>query len=344
MATPAPAPLLASNDVPCYLQARDSLCKQVHEWTGSKWLSESSDWVIAKPARILLIFLIALLVRVALHRAITRLCERAAHGTVPAVLHHGHNPDDSVLATERRAQRSATIASVLRSITTGLVFTIALFMALSELTLNIGPLIASAGIIGVAIGFGSQALVKDFLSGVFMILEDQYGVGDDVDLGEARGIVEAVGLRVTRIRDVEGTVWYVANGEIKRVGNRSHGWARSVIDLDIAYGEDIPRVRELLTAAGQEAMAHPEVGEFILEPPAVWGVQALSADAVVMRMVVKTQPGMQFKVARATREIIKKTMDAHGVEIPFPQRTVWVRSEGRADLETVGAQAGGGAD
>jgi small conductance mechanosensitive channel len=148
-----------------------------------------------------------------------------------------------------------------------------------------------------------------------------------------------VGLRVTRIRDVEGTVWYVANGEIKRVGNRSHGWARSVIDVDIAYGEDIPRVRELLTAAGQEAMQHPDVGEFILEPPAVWGVQALSADAVVMRMVVKTQPGMQFKVARATREIIKKTMDEHKVEIPFPQRTVWIRSEGAADLDAVGADA-----
>jgi small conductance mechanosensitive channel len=339
MATPAPTPLLAANDVPCYLEARDSLCKKVHEWTGSKWLSESSDWVIAKPARILLIFLLALLVRMALRRAITRLCERAAHGTVPAVLHHGHHPDDGVLATERRAQRSATIASVLRSVTTGLVFTVALFMALSELTLNIGPLIASAGIIGVAIGFGSQALVKDFLAGVFMILEDQYGVGDDVDLGEARGIVEAVGLRVTRIRDVEGTVWYVANGEIKRVGNRSHGWARSVIDVDIAYGEDIPRVRELLTAAGQEAMQHPDVGDFILEPPAVWGVQALSADAVVMRMVVKTQPGKQFKVARATREIIKKTMDEHNVEIPFPQRTVWIRSESATDLDAVGADA-----
>jgi small conductance mechanosensitive channel len=317
----------------------------VHEWTGSKWLAESSDWAIAKPARILLIFLIALVIRFLLHRAITRLCERAAHGSVPAVLHHGSSPTETTLATERRTQRSATIASVLRSITTGLVFAVALLMALSELNLNIGPLIASAGIIGLAIGFGSQALVKDFLSGVFMILEDQYGVGDDVDLGEARGIVEAVGLRVTRIRDVEGTVWYVANGEIKRVGNRSHGWARSVIDVDIAYGEDIPRVRELLNAAGQELMEHPDVGQFVLEPPAVWGVQALSADSVVMRVVVKTQPGMQFKVARAMREIIKKVMDAHDVEIPFPQRTVWVRSEGR-ELEdaAVGAAAGGGAD
>jgi small conductance mechanosensitive channel len=338
---------LITDETPCYLQARNSLCKKVHEWTGSRWLAESSDWAIAKPSRILLIIVIALVLRAGLHRAIGRLCERAAHGTVPAVLHRGQEHSEGVLATERRAQRSATIASVLRSITTGVVFSVALLMALSELTFNIGPLIASAGIIGLAIGFGSQAVVKDFLAGVFMILEDQYGVGDDVDLGEARGIVEAVGLRVTRIRDVEGTVWYVANGEIKRVGNRSHGWARSVIDVDIAYGEDIPRVRELLNAAGQEVMEHPEVGEFVLEQPAVWGVQALSADSVVMRVVVKTQPGAQFKVARATREIIKKVMDAHNVEIPFPQRTVWVRNDGRAaDLESagVGGPAGGGAD
>ena len=135
------------------------------------------------------------------------------------------------------------MSSVLRSVATGVIFTVAALMALSQIGLNMAPLIASAGIIGVALGFGAQSLVKDFLSGIFMIIEDQYGVGDVTDLGDATGTVEAVGLRVTRLRDINGTVWYMRNGEIPRVGNKSQGWARAVVDVDVAYGEDLGRVR-----------------------------------------------------------------------------------------------------
>jgi small conductance mechanosensitive channel len=340
--TPAPAPLVTTDKVPCYAESGRSLCRSVRDWTGNNWLAESSDWVIAKPTRILVILVVAVLLRKLVHKALDELCQRAANGAVTAVLHHGHVGPEGPLVAERRQQRAATMTSVLRSIATGVIYAIALLMALSELTFNIGPLIASAGIIGLAVGFGSQAVIKDFLSGVFMVLEDQYGVGDEVDLGEAVGVVEAVGLRATRLRDINGTVWYVRNGEIKRVGNKSQGWARAVIDVDIAYGEDIPRVRELLEDAGRQLTEQPTIGDLILEPPAVWGVQALSADSVVMRVVIKTNPGSQFKVARAAREVIKQTMDEHQVEIPFPQRTVWVRSEGAgADAERVGAAAGG---
>jgi small conductance mechanosensitive channel len=330
-ATPEPQPLLVQRSVPCWQEENGSLCRRVHEWTGNTWLAESSNWLIAKPLRILAILFVAMLLKRAVHRAIDRLCRRAAQGTVPGVLNRGRTPatpSEAALTVERRKQRSATMASVLRSIATGVIYSIALLMALSELTFNIGPLIASAGILGVALGFGAQTLVKDFLSGIFMILEDQYGVGDDIDTGNASGIVEAVGLRVTRLRDIEGTVWYVRNGEITRVGNKSQGWARAVIDVDIAYGEDISRVRERLTQAGRALMEVPEYRDLILEEPAVWGVQALSANSVVMRVVVKTMPGMQFKVARALRELIKTTMDDNNIEIPFPQRTVWVRTEG----------------
>ncbi len=322
-------PLLVPQSLPCFESDRASLCARVHDWTGNEWLAQSSDWLLAKPARILAIVIVAVILRKLLHRALTKLCQRATHGAVHGVLTRGRPHDgEASLVAERRKQRAATMASVLKSVSTGVVFGVALLMVLSELTFNIGPLIASAGIIGVALGFGSQALVKDFLSGIFMILEDQYGVGDDVDLGEASGIVEAVGLRVTRLRDLEGTVWYVRNGEILRVGNKSHGWARSVIDVDIAYGEDIGRVRTLLAEAGRSLMSSPEYKDLILEEPTVWGVEALSANSVVVRIVVKTKPGMQFKVGRALREAIKTTLDRHHIEMPFPQRTVWVRHEG----------------
>src|SRR5690606_1086356 len=139
-----------------------------------------------------------------------------------------------------------------KSIISGVVLAVIVTMALSELGVNIAPIIASAGIIGLALGFGAQTLVKDFLSGIFMLVEDQYGVGDVVDLGEASGTVEAVSLRVTRLRDINGTVWYVRNGEVVRVGNMSQNWARAVLDITVTYDADLVRVRQVLAevAAG----------------------------------------------------------------------------------------------
>ena len=206
---------------------KDSLCKQVYDWTDNEWLAESSDWLIAKPSKILVILLIALLIRRVVFQAINRLCQRAVSGAVTGVLSKARivATDNSPQAQERRRQRAATLASVLESIATAVIFTMAILMSLSELDFNIGPLIASAGIVGVAVGFGAQALVKDFLSGIFMILEDQFGVGDEVDLSTpelvTNGVVESVGLRITRLRDDEGVIWYIRNGEILRVGNRT---------------------------------------------------------------------------------------------------------------------------
>jgi len=208
------------------------------------------------------------------------------------------------------------------------VFVIAVFMIVAELGFNLAPLLTVSGILGVALGFGSQALVKDFLSGLFMIFEDQYGVGDVVDLGEANGVVEAVGLRITRLRAVDGTVWYVRNGEIVRVGNMSYGWSRAVLDVAVAYGEDTSRVRRLLTEISHELAEDEAWGELILEEPEVWGVESLSVDGVVVRVVLKTRPLEQWKVAREMRERIKRRFDAEGIEIPFAQRTVWIRGEG----------------
>ncbi|MFP5334850.1 MAG: mechanosensitive ion channel family protein, partial [Actinomycetes bacterium] len=212
-----------------------------------------------------------------------------------------------------------------KSISTGVIAVVVVLMVLAEFSINVGPLIAGAGVLGVALGFGSQALVKDFLSGIFMIVEDQYGVGDVVDLGEASGSVEAVGLRVTRLRDVNGTVWYVRNGEVLRVGNMSQGWARAVLDVEVAYGEDLGRVHDVLREIGADLKADEDWAHLVMEDPEVWGIEALSADSVVVRLVVKTVPLEQWTVARELRRRIKARFDREGIEHPFPQRTVWMR-------------------
>jgi moderate conductance mechanosensitive channel len=330
--TPTPTPTqlpdlnlddLDPGDAKC-LAEQGSFCQWVYEQTGSKRLGGFADWFVAKPLQILLIIFVAWLIRAFLHRAITQLANRAAEGTVPGVLARQKTvsflDEVSPLLSERRRQRTQTMASVLKSISTGVVFTVAFVMVLAELSIQVAPIIASAGILGVALGFGSQTLVKDFLSGIFMILEDQYGVGDVVDLGEAGGSVESVGLRVTRLRDVNGTVWYVRNGEIIRVGNKSQGWARAVVDVPVSYEEDVERVRGLLEEAASELWEETDWRELILEKPEVWGVEALSADSIVVRVVVKTHPLKQWSVARELRARIKRKFDAHGVELPVAAR------------------------
>ena len=247
--TQAQAP--SAPTVPCWDQtANNPLCATVYEWTGGNaWLAAASDWLIAKPLNILVLLLIGLVTRWVIHKLIDRLMRRAAHGSIPGIINRNKSRqvvDRSSVAAERRQQRTATMGSLLKSITTGVVFGVIAIMIVDVLGFNIAPLLASAGILGLALGFGAQSLVTDFLSGVFMILEDQYGVGDAVDVGVAIGDVEAVGLRVTRIRDIDGTVWYVRNGNIARVGNMSQNWARTVLDIRVGYDEDLDRVREIL--------------------------------------------------------------------------------------------------
>ena len=277
-ATPSPSPI-AVPQVPCTAQP-ETLCGRTWNWLGRnedyRWVAESAEWLIAKPFRILLILLIAFLARAVLHRVIERLSRRAVEGSLPGVLQRGRLTsllETAPLLSERRKQRTETLASVLKSITSGTVFTLALLMILGELAFNIGPFIAGAGIAGIALGFGAQSLVKDFLSGMFMLVEDQYGVGDVIDVGEASGVVEAVGLRVTRLRDVDGTVWYFPNGEILRVGNKSQGWARAVVDVSVAYGSDIALVRRVLGKVAEDLYADEEFRDLVLDEPEVWGVE-----------------------------------------------------------------------
>ncbi|MFL6089237.1 MAG: mechanosensitive ion channel family protein [Aeromicrobium sp.] len=185
------------------------------------------EWFVARPIAILLIIIIALVIRWLIGRSLNRVVRRASEGSIPSVL--ARTKAGEVLAdlrpgaADRRRERAMTMGSVLRSISSAVVLGIAAIMILAEVGVNVAPILTGAGIVGVALGFGAQNFVKDFLAGMFMILEDQLGVGDVVDTGYAYGTVEAVGLRVTRLRDVQGTVWYVRNGEVIRIGNESQG-------------------------------------------------------------------------------------------------------------------------
>ena len=230
------------------------------------------------------------------------------------------------VAGERAAQRARTLGTIGASVVNIIIWLIALMLVLSELGINLGPILAGAGIIGIALGFGAQSLVRDYLSGVLIIIEDQYGVGDIVDVGEASGIVEEVTLRSTRIRGLNGTMWHVPNGEIRRSGNLSHYWSRVILDVPIAYGADIAAASNLIKSVADEVWHAHENAE-ILEEPEIWGVEELGDNSIAIRLVVKTMPATQWQIARELRGRIKEAFDREGFEIPFPQRTVWLRQQ-----------------
>jgi small conductance mechanosensitive channel len=301
-------------------------CILVNNVTGSESLAKAADWLIAKPLGVLVLVIAALVIRWLAVRLIDRVVRRAGSGTVPAVLPRSlsrQNRQKAARATraagERRQQRAETMGSVLRSLTTVVIVVITGFMAVSQLGYNIAPLIASAGVVGVAVGFGAQSLVRDFLSGIFMIMEDQYGVGDWVTINDITGEVEAVGLRVTRVRDLDGVVWYLRNGEIFTAGNLSQYWGRTVLDVQVGYGEDLDVVKETLLDVARELARDPEFAEQVLGEPEVWGVQSLESDRVMVRLALTTEPAVQWSVARELRARIKVRFQADHIEIPLPQ-------------------------
>ncbi|MFC4107171.1 mechanosensitive ion channel family protein [Micromonospora zhanjiangensis] len=319
LAEPTPSPVTGHTPGPSQSCLDDAWCRQVFDVTKSVWFAEGSYWILLKPLTIVLILLGALLARFLLHRTINRLVRTTAETSVPTVLRplrerapSGTGIDPALVYPERRRQRAEAIGSVLRSTVTAVVFSIAVLQVLSELSFNLGPLLASAGIAGVAIGFGAQSLVKDLIAGLFMLLEDQYGVGDTVDLGEATGVVEAVGLRITTIRDGRGVLWYIRNGEIVRVGNKSQGWAMVVIDLPIGFASTEEATAVLRTAAESVAL-DPELARSIVEPPEVLGVEQITVDGTVIRTVAKTTADGQLAVGRELRRRLAEALNSSGI-------------------------------
>ncbi|MEV0397535.1 mechanosensitive ion channel family protein [Polymorphospora rubra] len=315
----APAtPVPEETPEPSATCAGDLLCNQLFEWTGLPWFAEGSYYILVKPLRIVLIVLAAIIIRYLLHRGINQLVRRTSTTAVPTILRPLRErvptatSDATAVFPERRRQRAEAIGSVLRSTVTAVVFSIATLLVLSELSFNLAPLLASAGIVGVALGFGAQSLVKDLIAGLFMLLEDQYGVGDTVDLGDATGVVEAVGLRITTIRDGRGVLWYIRNGEIIRVGNKSQGWAMVIVDMPIGFAST-EKATAVMRAAAAAVAADPELVDHIVEPPEVLGVETVTVDGAVIRTIAKTTAEGQFAVGRELRRRLAETLENSGI-------------------------------
>jgi small conductance mechanosensitive channel len=208
------------------------------------------------------------------------------------------------------------MGAILKSTSTFVIVTMALLTAMGTFGLPLGPLLASAGVGGVALGFGAQSLVKDFLSGIFMILEDQYGVGDVIDTGEAVGTVEDVTLRITRVRDASGVVWYIRNGEIVRIGNQSQGWSTALVDIQVSYNENLGKVLPLIREVVQEMDREEDWKTMLLEEPVVAGVESMTNGVVTIRIIAKCTPSQALAVSREIRERVKAAFDQAGIRAP----------------------------
>lgn len=275
------------------------------DWVQQNW----STW-LSIGLRIILILVIATVLRALVRRALTRLIE---HMNRSATAVEGTALGGLLVNQERRRQRSEAIGSVLRSVASFVILGTAALMVLSTLKIDLAPLLASAGVAGVAIGFGARNLVTDFLSGVFMIMEDQYGVGDSIDAGVATGEVIEVGLRVTKLRGDNGAIWYVRNGEIKRIGNLSQGWATAAVDVQVKPTENLERLREVISAAGQDLAKSEPWNEQLWGPVEILGLDSVLLDSMVIRISAKTMPGKALGVERELRWRLKIALEEAGI-------------------------------
>jgi small conductance mechanosensitive channel len=292
------------------------LCSTVYRITGDTHAADVAD-ALSKPIRILVVLLGAwILVRIT--RVLVRRMVRHLSGGVEklASMKAVSFVDTGPMPQARRTQRAETIGAVVRSIVTITIWSIALLTVLEILGISLGPLIAGAGIAGVALGFGAQSLVKDFLTGLFMLMEDQYGVGDVIDTGVATGTVEGVSLRTTRLRDADGVVWHIPNGTILRVGNKSQQWSRAVVDVPVTYEADTGAATDVIRGVTDAVWHDPDYASIILAEPSVLGVESFAPGRVVIRVVVRTRPQEQWRVERELRVRIKAALEDAGIALP----------------------------
>ena len=309
--------------------------------SAASWVDDNWAGWLSAGLRIVLIIVIAVMLRAAVRRTITRLIDRMNRGAEVAA---GTTLGGLLVNAERRKQRSQAIGSVLRSVASFVILGTAALTVLPVLQINLAPLLASAGVAGVAIGFGARNLVTDFLSGVFMILEDQYGVGDLIDAGVASGTVIEVGLRVTKLRGDSGEIWYVRNGEVKRIGNLSQGWATAVVDTQVGAGEDLARARALIVTTAEDMAKDSPWDEKLWEPVQVLGLESVGPESVVIQTQAKTMPGEAETVARELRWRIKRAFDAAGIVISGGSPTVAVSEAGAAAEGEQGGEQGAAAE
>ncbi|PZR55191.1 mechanosensitive ion channel family protein [Xylanimonas oleitrophica] len=289
------------------------------------------DWFVGWPLQVLLILLVGVVVLALVRRTIRHVTERIAAGVTDVATvevagsrragRKARRPafvDEALTlanpaAGERRAQRARTVGSILRSTADIVICTVMALMALTAVGVNVGPLLASAGVVGVALGFGAQSLVRDFISGIFILIEDQYGVGDVVDLNGAVGTVEEVGLRLTQVRSFDGTLWYVRNGEILKAGNLTQQWSRAVAEVRVPVDADVDTVRAALGRAADAVHGDGELAPHFLEAPSVRGVDSVTDFSMAFTLHAQVRPAKQWDVSRALLGAAQRELRAAGV-------------------------------
>ena len=300
----------------------DEITPPPFDWTAF-WAGVSS-FLDLWPVKVVLVLLVAVLLNWGLRILIRRTVDRVVNGAKKR-----HSLQDtqaliaSPLAAARIVQRTRALGSVFNSAVTAMITIVVVLLVVSIVFPNAtGAFAIVSAAIGAGLGFGAQNIVKDVLNGIFMVAEDQLGVGDVVDLGEATGTVEEVGLRITKVRSVDGTLWFVRNGEILRVGNFSHDWARVIIDTPAPYTADVALIQEKLLETATTMANSAAWRSKILEKPEIWGIESVSAEAIVIRLVMKARPAEQWAVARELRLRLKHALDEINVGLPALNRVV----------------------
>lgn len=287
-----------------------------NRWTSFRTLSLSNlwRWFVIRGPRVLgiLVGLLALLwaVRLAEGRIVRLLTGRADHGSL-----------------EDRENRAKTLVGVFHSVTTLVICAGGALMLLTEVGVNIVPLMGGAAVVGLAVAFGAENLIRDYFYGFMILLESQYTVNDVVKLGDLSGQVERITLRLTVLRGLDGTAHFIPNGQITSLSNLTHGWSRALFDVGIAYKEDVDQVMAILMDLGRELRRDPMFAGLILDDPEMLGVDSLADSAVVIKFLIKTRPLKQWTVKREMLRRIKRRFDELGIEIPFPHRTIYHRQE-----------------
>lgn len=295
-------------------------------WVGDTW---SALWEYLAGVSLTIVVITALWIGARmLISALTRGIERGADLTERQsrkLARKGKTPppveyvQDLRLETERRYRRARTVRAVLNSTVTVIAITIGILVLLADAGVPVTALVASAGILSVALGFGAQSLVKDLISGIFMLIEDQYGVGDVIDVGDAIGTVEEVGLRCVRLRALDGTVWYVPNGQIVRVGNMTRTWSRALIEVRFAYDTNLEDARQAMFDAVEAAKEKPAIAEAMLEKATIPGIEAIAYNSVTLRLVMKVNPSAQWEVQREVRRHMRRIFAERGIELGGPE-------------------------
>jgi len=274
--------------------------------------------LIDRPLKVAIIIAVAFVANWFVHRAINRFVRKVqgepAREALTALV-EGQTPADTQPLRLRRAQRAETVAALLRSVSSIAIWVMAFLTALSQLRIELGALIAGASIAGVAISFGAQNLIRDFLAGIFVLLEDQYGVGDMIETEGPTGRVEAVSLRSTQLRDMHGTLWHIPNGEIKRVGNFSQGWSQAILDVEVAEDADLDATKRAIEKAARDLMDDADLGPRIMDEPQVWGVERITDGAVAIRLAVRTTPRARWRVERELRARVKAALEKRNVPL-----------------------------